>query len=62
MALVLTFAVSARTFSTSTATVTEKKQRNKYNGLIEITYDVYNQNGVHVMTDVTRSVILRDVK
>ena len=47
---------------TSTATVTEKTQRNKYNGLVEITYDVYNQHGVHVMTDVTRSVILRDVK
>ena len=46
---------------TGKATVTQKTPRNKYNGLIEMTYDVYNQNGVHVITNVTRSIILREV-
>ena len=46
---------------TGKATVTQKTPRNKYNGLIEMTYDVYNQDGVHVITNVTRSIILREV-
>ncbi|MBE6860663.1 MAG: hypothetical protein E7499_05140 [Ruminococcus sp.] len=32
-------------------------RRNDYNGIAEITIDVYNQNGELVLTDVTESVV-----
>jgi len=46
---------------TSTATVVDIEERNKYNGLITIRYDTYNQHGQHVMTNHTKSVIARRV-
>lgn len=32
-------------------------RRNDYNGIAEITIDVYNQNGELVLTDVTESIV-----
>lgn len=32
-------------------------RRNDYNGIAEITIDVYNQNGELVLTDITESVV-----
>ena len=37
--------------------VTSTVKRNAKNGLIELTIKVYNQDGVHVLTDVTKSVV-----
>ncbi len=37
--------------------VTETIKRNTKNGLVVLTIKVYNQNGVHVITDVTKSVV-----
>ncbi len=34
-------------------------ERNERNGLVEITINVYNQNGVLVLTDVTEAVVKR---
>ena len=44
---------------TSKATVTNIEPRNKYNGIITIRFEAYNQNGVHVLTDVTETVLKR---
>ena len=44
---------------TSTATVTDVLPRNKYNGIITVRFDAYNQNGEHVLTDVTETVLKR---
>ncbi len=37
--------------------VTETTRRNAKNGLVVVTVKVYNQDGVHVLTDVTKSVV-----
>ena len=37
--------------------VSDVYARNKYNGICEVTVDVYNQNGELVLTDVTESVV-----
>ena len=37
--------------------VTKKTQRNPYNGIAEVTTDIYNQNGELVLTDVTESIV-----
>lgn len=37
--------------------VTETTKRNPKNGLVVVTVKVYNQDGVHVLTDVTKSVV-----
>ena len=37
--------------------VTNAEKRNPKNGLIEVTVKVYNQNGEHVLTDITKSVV-----
>lgn len=37
--------------------VTNTVKRNEKNGLVEVSVKVYNQNGVLVLTDVTKSVI-----
>ena len=42
-----------------TARITAVTPRNEYNGAIEITIRVYNQQGELVLTDVTESVIQR---
>ncbi|MEA4966298.1 MAG: MaoC family dehydratase N-terminal domain-containing protein [Oscillospiraceae bacterium] len=41
------------------ATVTAITPRNEYNGIVEITIDVYNQNGALVLRDVTEAVVER---
>lgn len=33
--------------------------RNAYNGIAEVTVEIYNQNGEHVMRDVTESIVKR---
>ena len=40
-----------------TAVITNLKQRNTQNGLVEITIEAYNQNGVHVLSDVTEAIV-----
>lgn len=37
--------------------VTNVAKRNSNNGLVEVTVKVYNQDGVHVLTDITKSVV-----
>lgn len=44
------------------ATITAMKERNPYNGLVELTIDITNQDGVLVIRDVTEAVIKRKVK
>ena len=39
------------------AVITNLVQRNKRNGLVEITIEAYNQNGVHVLSDVTEAIV-----
>ena len=39
------------------ATVTGLVKRNARNGLVEITIEAYNQNGVLVLTDVTEAIV-----
>lgn len=39
------------------ATVTSLKKRNSRNGLVEISIDAYNQNGVLVLTNVTEAIV-----
>ena len=41
------------------ATITNLVPRNPRNGIAEITIEVYNQNGVLVLSDVTESVVKR---
>ena len=41
------------------ATITDLVPRNPRNGIAEITIEVYNQNGVLVLSDVTESVVKR---
>ena len=42
---------------TGKATITNLVKRNAKNGLVEITVEAYNQNGVLVLTDVTEAVV-----
>ena len=42
---------------TGKAKITNLVRRNPRNGLVELTIDVYNQNGDLVITDVTESVV-----
>ena len=44
---------------TGKATVTALTPRNEKNGLVEITIEAYNQNGVLVLTNVTEAVVKR---
>ena len=39
------------------AVITNLVQRNERNGLVEITIEVYNQRGVHVLSDVTEAIV-----
>ena len=39
------------------ATITNLVKRNAKNGLVEITVEAYNQNGILVLTDVTEAVV-----
>ena len=42
---------------TGKATITNLVKRNHKNGLVEITIEAYNQDGVLVLTDVTEAVV-----
>ena len=42
---------------TGTAVITDLVQRNERNGFVEITIEAYNQNGVHVLSNVTQAVV-----
>ncbi|MBQ8250132.1 MAG: MaoC family dehydratase N-terminal domain-containing protein [Clostridia bacterium] len=49
--------VFAEDVLTGKATVTSLVKRNARNGLVEITIEAYNQNGVLVLTDVTEAIV-----
>ena len=40
-----------------TATITGLVQRSARNGIVEITIEAYNQNGVHVLSNVTEAIV-----
>ena len=42
---------------TSKVTITNLVKRNEKNGIAELTHEVYNQNGEHVLTAVTEAII-----
>ena len=42
---------------TSKATVSALTERNEKNGIVEITFYVYNQHGALVLTDVTEAIV-----
>ena len=39
------------------ATITNLVQRNPRNGIVEITVEAYNQDGVHVLSNVTEAIV-----
>lgn len=41
------------------ARITDIRMRNEYNGIAEVTVDVYNQSGERVLSDVTESIVKR---
>lgn len=47
---------------TGKAEITNLVERNEKNGLVELTINVYNQDGELVMTNVTDSVVKRRIK
>lgn len=49
--------VYAQDVLTGKATITKLVKRNAKNGLVEITVEGYNQNGVLVLTDVTELIV-----
>ena len=49
--------VFAEDVLTGKATITNLVQRNPRNGLVEVTIEAYNQNGVLVLSDVTEAVV-----
>lgn len=51
--------VYAEDVLTGVAKVTKLVERNLRNGLVELTIEVFNQDGVLVMKDVTESVVKR---
>ena len=46
---------------TGKATITNLVERNAKNGIVEITIEAYNQNGVLVLTDVTEAIVKRKI-
>ena len=42
---------------TGKATITKLEKRNEKNGLAEVSFDVYNQNGELVLKDVTEAIV-----
>ena len=49
--------VFANDVLTGKATITNLVKRNAKNGLVEVTIEAYNQDGVLVLTDVTEAVV-----
>ncbi|HBU12729.1 MAG TPA: hypothetical protein DEB31_08400 [Clostridiales bacterium] len=41
------------------ARITDTRVHNAYNGIVEVTVDIYNQKGGHVIRDVTETVVAR---
>lgn len=39
------------------AVITNLQQRNAKNGLVEITIEAYNQEGVHVLSNITEAIV-----
>ena len=44
---------------TGVVTITNMKERNPYNGMVELTFDITNQSGELVMRNITEAVIKR---
>lgn len=49
--------VFAKDILSSTCTVSNLKKRNEKNGLVELTFEVFNQHGELVLTDVTEMIV-----
>ena len=49
--------VYANDILTSTCTVSNLTKRNEKNGIVEITFEVFNQNGDIVLIDVTEMIV-----
>ena len=49
--------VFAGDFLTGKATITNLVKRSEKNGLVEVTIDVFNQDGVLVLKDVTEAIV-----
>jgi len=49
--------VFAEDVLTSTCTVTKLTKRNEKNGLVELTFEAFNQNGDLVLTDITEMIV-----
>ena len=49
--------VFAEDILTGKATVTNLTKRNEKNGIVEVTIEVYNQNGELVLTDITEAIV-----
>lgn len=49
--------VFANDVLSSTCTVSKLEKRNTKNGLVELTFDVFNQKGELVLTDITEMIV-----
>ena len=49
--------VFANDILTSTCTVSNLTKRNSKNGIVELTFEVFNQNGELVLTDITEMIV-----
>ena len=49
--------VFANDVLTSTCTVSKLTKRNEKNGIVELTFEVFNQNGELVLTDSTEMIV-----
>ncbi len=49
--------VFAEDVLSSTCTVSNLTKRNEKNGLVELTFEVFNQNGELLLTDVTEMIV-----
>ena len=54
--------VFANDVLTGKATITNLVKRNEKNGLVEVSIDVYNQNGDLVLKDVTEAIVKCNIK
>jgi acyl dehydratase len=49
--------VFAEDVLTGKATITDLVKRNEKNGIVAVSFEVYNQNGELVLTDVTEAIV-----
>ena len=47
---------------TGKAVITKLTRRNEKNGIVELSFEVYNQNGELVLTDITESIVKRQME